>query len=291
MESTKTKSPDPKTIFKQCGACSHTFAHILNREFGQPNELAELALNPLAGGIMNQSQQCGMIWGAALAAGAEAYRRHRDKNLAMVVAITAAKELVAFFEKQAETVNCGEILGYNLSNILGVARLMVSNTLKGMENSKCFELAEAWAPEAIQSAKEGLDQTDIKITEKPLSCASEVVKKMGGSEEEILMAAGFAGGLGLSGYACGALSAAIWMQTLQWCRKNPGQIPPYFKNKPAKRILKTFKKLTGSEMLCKKISGQKFENINSHTTYLKNGGCEELIDGLVTTAMLPGGSV
>ncbi|MBT8223038.1 MAG: C-GCAxxG-C-C family protein [Eudoraea sp.] len=291
METSKTKSPDAKSVFKQCGACSHTFAHILNREFGHPDELAELALNPLAGGIMNQSQQCGMIWGAALAVGAEAYRRHRDKDLAMAVAITATKELVSSFEKQAETVNCEEILGYNLSNVLGIARLMVSNTLRGMENSKCFALAEAWAPEAIQSAKEGLDQTNITLTEKPASCASEVVRKMGGSEEEILMVAGFAGGLGLSGNACGALSAAIWMQTLLWCRKNPGKIPPYFKNKPAKRILKTFKKLTGAELLCEKITGEKFESIDSHTTYLKNGGCESLVDGLVTTALLPEGSV
>ncbi len=287
MESSKTKSPDTKTIFKQCGACSHTFAHILNREFEHPNELAELALNPLAGGILNQSQQCGMIWGAALAVGAESYRRYKDQDLATAVAITATKEVVASFEKRSNTVKCGEILGYSLSNLLGMARLMVNTTLKGMENSKCFDLAEAWAPEAIQSARDGLDTSDIKISDKPVSCASEVVRRMGGTEEEIQMTAGFAGGLGLSGNACGALSAAIWMQTLQWCRENPGKLPPYIRNKPAKQILKTFKKLTGSEMLCKKITGQNFADINAHTVYLKNGGCDELIDGLVASALNP----
>lgn len=285
MESSKKQLPATKTVFKECGACSHTFAHILNREFGNPNELTELALNPLAGGIMNQSQQCGMIWGASLGVGAESYRRHKDQGLATAVAIRATKELITSFEKRSKTVNCAEILGYSLSNILGIARLMVSTTWKGMENSKCFDLAEAWAPEAINSAKKGLNSTESIYTEKPLSCASEVVRKMGGSEEEILMAAGFAGGLGLSGNACGALSAAIWMQTLQWCRKNPGKMPPYFNNKPAKQILKTFKKLTGSEMLCKNITGQQFENINAHGSYLKSGGCEELIDGLVNIAL------
>ena len=279
MESSKKQLPATKTVFKECGACSHTFAHILNREFGNPNELTELALNPLAGGIMNQSQQCGMIWGA------ESYRRHKDQGLATAVAIRATKELITSFEKRSKTVNCAEILGYSLSNILGIARLMVSTTLKGMENSKCFDLAEAWAPESIQSAREGLDRSDTPVTEKPMSCASEVVRKMGGSEEEILMVAGFAGGLGLSGNACGALSAAIWMQTLQWCRKNPGKMPPYFNNKPAKQILKTFKKLTGSEMLCKNITGREFENINCHSSYLKSGGCEELMNGLENTAL------
>lgn len=285
MESSKTQSPDTKAIFKQCGTCSHTFAHILNREFGHPNEVAELALNPLAGGIMNQSQQCGMIWGAALAVGAESYRRHKDQDLAVAVAMEATQALINSFEKRSKTVNCGEILGYNLNNILGMVRLMVSVTIKGMENSKCFDLAKAWAPEAINSAKKGLNRTESIYSEEPLSCASEVVRKMGGSEEEILMVAGFAGGLGLSGNACGALSAAIWMQTLQWCRKNPGKMPPYFNNKPAKQILKTFIKLTGSEMLCRNITGRQFENINSHGSYLKSGGCEELIDGLVNIAL------
>ncbi len=55
------------------------------------------------------------------------------------------------------------------------------------------------------------------------------------------------------------------------------------------RILKTFKKLTDSEMSCKKITGQQFENINSHTSYLKSGGCEDLIDKLANTALTPVG--
>ena len=42
---------------------------------------------------------------------------------------------------------------------------------------------------------------------------------MGGSEEEIAMVAGFAGGLGLSGNGCGALSAAIWKTILELVRK------------------------------------------------------------------------
>ena len=48
-----------------------------------------------------------------------------------------------------------------------------------------------------------------------MSCASEVVKKMGTSNEEIVMVAGFAGGLGLSGSACGVLSAVISIKTLR----------------------------------------------------------------------------
>ncbi|MBT8236975.1 MAG: C-GCAxxG-C-C family protein [Bacteroidia bacterium] len=282
METPQSKPQDTKQVFRQCGACSHTFAHILNREFGHPDELAELALNPLAGGIMNQGHQCGMIWGAALAVGAESYRKHKDIDMATAVAVTATQHLVDSFENRSNTVNCKEILGYSISNVFGIVRLMLTTTIKGMENSKCMNLAEDWAPEAIQSGKDGLKE-QIELTQKPVSCASEVVKRMGGSEEEQMMVSGFAGGLGLSGQACGALSAAIWMKTLNWCRKNPGKLPPYIKNKVTEKVLNTFKEINNNEMLCQMITGQHFETINDHSEFINNGGCEDLIEALAGT--------
>lgn len=279
METPQSKTQDTKQVFRQCGACSHTFAHILNREFGHPDELAELALNPLAGGIMNQGHQCGMIWGAALAVGAESYRKHKDIDMATAVAVTATQHLVESFEERSNTVNCKEILGYSISNVFGIVRLMLTTTIKGMENTKCMNLAADWAPEAIRSGKDGLEE-DIELSQKPVSCASEVVKRMGGSEEEQLMVSGFAGGLGLSGHTCGALSAAIWMKTLNWCRDNPGKLPPYIKNKVAENVLNTFKEVNGSEMSCQKITGQHFVTINEHSEFIDKGGCEDLIEAL-----------
>lgn len=280
MATPDVPSPDTKQIFRQCGACSHTFAHILNREFEHPDEVAELALNPLAGGIMNQGHQCGMIWGAALGVGTEAYSRYEDKDLALATAVTATQHIVDSFEQRSHTIDCKEILGYRLSNVFGLVRLMLSTTLKGMDNSKCMNLAEAWAPEAIQAAKAGLAKAQIELTQKPVSCASEVVRKMGGSEKEAMMVAGFAGGLGLSGKACGALSAAIWYKTLQWVRENPGKLPPYINYKTGKAILKRFRDISGSDMACAKITGKHFETIDDHSEYIHNGGCNVLIEAL-----------
>jgi len=96
---------DAKKIFRKCGTCSQTFAHILNREFGHPKEMDEVALDPLAGGIANQGHQCGMLWGAILAVGAEAYRRNNDKEQATAVAVTAAQHIVDSFVKRTNTVN------------------------------------------------------------------------------------------------------------------------------------------------------------------------------------------
>jgi len=216
MDNTKKNTENAKEVFKNCGTCSHTFGHILNREFGHPMEAEERALDPLAGGIMNMGHQCGMLWGATLAVGAEAYRRHKDIDEAMAIAVTATQHIIASFVKKTDTVNCREITGYDLSSVWGLVKFGIMTMRVGMENSPCFNLAEEWAPEAVQSARDGLSEEPIELVCKPLNCAAEVARRAGASEEEMVMLAGFAGGLGLSGHACGAVAAAVWLKTLAW---------------------------------------------------------------------------
>ncbi len=271
---------DTIEVFKKCRTCSQTFAHILNREFGTNKAIEERALDPMAGGIMNQGHQCGMVWGAALATGTESYKRHKNVNLATAIAVTATQHIVESFANRSETIECKEIIGIDISKVIGLVRFIIRTSFQGTTNNPCFQLADHWAPEAIQSSKDGLSDDSVQLTEQPVSCASMVVKKMGASEEEMVMVAGFAGGLGLSGSACGALGAAIWMKTLEWCKAHPDKTPPYFNNNEAKRILKTFKKVNRSTMLCSEISGKKFKSINEHSAYINNGGCSQLIQRL-----------
>jgi hypothetical protein len=42
----------------------------------------------------------------------------------------------------------------------------------------------------------------------------------------------------------------------------------------------TFCEATDSEMLCHKICGQRFETSDDHTEFIKDGGCDKLIDVL-----------
>ncbi len=277
-----TNTPqDAKAVFSKCGTCSRTFAHLLNRAYGHPKETAEIAMNPLAGGIANQGHQCGMLWGAAMAVGAEAFRRNKDQEKAIALAVTATQHIVESFVNRTNTVNCKEIIGCDLSSVFGLVKFMLKAMAKGVNDSQCFNLAEDWAPEAIQAGTEGLAEKPIQLNHKPVSCASEVVRRMGGTDEEMVMVAGFAGGLGLSGEACGALSAAIWMKTLKWCRANPGKTPPMFNNPIAKVTLKAFRAATDSEMLCHKITGKHFETIDDHSEYINCGGCDKLMNVLV----------
>ena len=269
----KTKRSDTKRLFLKKGACSHTFFYILNREFGFFNEDAERASDPLAGGLAQEGYQCGMLWGAALGVGAESYRRNSDIGKATTQAIIATQYLLESFINRAKSADCSVITDCDLNSKFGLAKYLISG-----KPIKCFRLAENWAPEAIQSAREGLSIELSDLPHTPINCASEVVRKMGGSEEETVMVAGFAGGFALSGNACGALGAAIWMKTLSNVRKDKYR---YTLNDPdIENIKEKFYEETDYKMVCSKICGCQFQTINEHSEFIKNGGCNKLINAL-----------
>ena len=279
MNNKRTIPEDTKKVFLKYLTCSRTFSYLLNREFGHTNEDEERASDSLAGGLANLGHQCGMLWGAALAAGAESFRRNDDRGFAIAKAIAATQSLMKSFSNIAKSVNCRDIIGFDLNNKAEAAKFM-QNSFYDIENSPCFDLAEKWAPDAIYSAKESLSRNQTRVPKLPISCASELAEKMGATDEEIVTVAGFAGGLGLSGNACGALSAAIWMKNLAWCRKHPGEPLSYYDNPNVDETLEAFFNVTGSEILCEKISGQCFKTIGDHTEFMRNGGCNKLISAL-----------
>jgi len=270
---------NPRKVFWKCGSCSHAMFHLLNHEFDYPKENEEKASDLFAGGIAQKGHQCGMLWGCSLAVGAESYRRYRSKSEAIASAITASQHLVESFTKRTKSVNCRDISRVDWENKIEFAIHMVKIIMQGFVYSPCFNLIVKWTPEAIQAANQGLSEKPVQ-DEPSVSCASEVLKKMGASDEEAVMVAGFAGGIGLGGYACGALGATIWYKMLDWGKKNPGKTPSYFKNQDVKIILRAFYFQTDSEMLCAKICGKQFESIDEHTEYVRSGGCGKLIAAL-----------
>lgn len=104
---------------------------------------------------------------------------------------------------------------------------------------------------------------------------------MGGTDEEMIMVAGLAGGIGLSGNACGALGAAIWMNTLQ--RIKHGTFKSSLTDPESEKILNAFLEVTNYEMECHKICGKQFKTVEEHTDYIRNGGCQKLIETLGRT--------
>jgi hypothetical protein len=263
---------DTKRVFFKKGTCSRTFFYLLNREFGHPLEDEERAADPLAGGILQQGYQCGMVWGASFALGAEALRRFPDPHRATGVAIKATRHVMDSFIKtnRANSIACGDIADCDWSNKWKFAKYMLSGRFW-----YCFKLAEQWAPEAFEAAEKGLSLDPTDLPKKPMSCASELVRRMGGTEAEAVMAAGLAGGIGLSGDGCGALGAAVWMNTLERVRKGDWK---YSMSDPVlEDVLKTFYEASEYEMECRVITGKRFETVTEHTEFIRSGGCEKLI--------------
>lgn len=276
VESRKVKRRVKRTFLKK-GTCSRTFFHILNREFGFPLDQEEQAADPLAGGIMQLGYQCGMLWGASLAVGAEAYRRSENFDQAVALSIRATQQVMKSFLNRTKTVDCSDITETDFSSKLSMTKYLISGKFYS-----CFQLAEKWAPEAIEAALEGLTVDKSELPEQSISCATEVARKMGASDEEMIMVAGFAGGIGLSGNGCGALSAAIWMNTLQRIRKENIKIS--YTDPIAEKIINAFYEETDYKILCSEITGEHFEMSEDHTNFMKNGGCKKLIKILAETA-------
>jgi len=273
MKASEANQQDTKWVFIKKGTCSRTLFYILNREFNHALENEERAADPMAGGIMQHGYQCGLLWGAAMAVGAESLRRCESLDQAIALAIKTTQDLIDSFSKRAGSVDCLDITEADFASKSSFARYMVSGKFLS-----CFKLTDKWAPESIRVAKEAFSQDPSDLPRKCKSCASEVVRKMGGSDEEVSIVAGLAGGLGLSGNACGALSAAIWMKSLAWSREHPGKST--FSNPEATKVLETFLKATDYEFMCSEICEKIFDSVSDHTEFIENGGCSTLINTL-----------
>ena len=137
---------------------------------------------------------------------------------------------------------------------------------------------------AVSYAKAAFDKINIALSEEhiapsaPISCSAMLAQKMGASDMHTAMAAGFAGGIGLSGGACGALGAAIWITGMNSLKEGAGKLE--FINPQATDAIGRFIKCTGYEFECSKIVGRQFEDIHDHAAYLGNGGCSKIIEAL-----------
>jgi hypothetical protein len=250
---------------------------VLDRAFDHTLKLEEHAAMPFAGGIMQHGYQCGMIWGATLAAGAQAYRLLGPGPQAETKAIIAAQRLVESFRARNNHINCLEITDIDKSS--STMQMIMYFLIKG-GTIGCFRMAARYAPVAFNEINTALSEKHIEAPSPPVSCAAMVAQKMGVSDMHTVMAAGFAGGIGLCGGACGALGAALWIIVMNSSKERDGKIN--FKDPRALDVIDRFIKCTDFKFECSEIVGRKFENIDDHAGYLRDGGCSKIIEVLAT---------
>jgi hypothetical protein len=251
---------------------------VVDCSFDHPLKLEEEATIPFAGGIANLGYQCGMLWGAALAAGAQAYRLLGPGPQAETEAIIAAQRLVESFRARTNNeINCLEITDINLqgkNQVLPILKFIIKGGPIG-----CFRMAAGYAPEAFSEINTALSEKHIAPPTLPVSCTAMLAQKMGASDMHTVMAAGFAGGIGLSGGACGALGAAIWITGMNRPEKEVGfNVMDSWVGDTIDRFVES----ADFEFECSEIVGRKFENIGDHADYLRDGGCSKIIEVLAT---------
>ncbi len=250
---------------------------VLNEAYDERKQLEEKGSAPLAGGIMQHGYQCGMIWGAVLAAGARAYELFGPGQEAETRAIMAAQKLVDEFQSCTGEINCLEIT--DIDNSSSAMKMLFVFLIKGKTLS-CMRLTGKFSSKAFDTINASFLEKDIEIPSTPVSCAAELARKMGASEKHVVMAAGLAGGIGLIGGGCGALGTAIWLMTMD---KGLDTKMEFKDPKAMEMIEKAFLPNSDYEFECSNIVGRKFENIEDHAMFIREGGCAELIEALADT--------
>jgi len=248
---------------------------VVDGSFDHPMKLEEAASAPLAGGIMGQGYQCGMLWGAALAAGAQAYRLLGPGPQAEAEALVTAQRLVESFRARNKEINCGDIIQLDWKSLS--QRQLLKFFLRGGPIG-CFRMAANYAQTAYNESNTPISEQHNEALSNPVSCTAMLARKMGVSDLHAVMAAGFAGGIGLSGGACGALGAAIWIIVMRSGKDGGGMMG--FDHPLASAAIGRFLESADHEFECSKIVGRRFENVADHAGYLHDGGCLEIIEAL-----------
>ena len=148
----------------------------------------------------------------------------------------------------------------------------------------CFSMAARYAPVAFSDIKSTISEKPVEAPPHPISCASMLAQKMGASDMQAVMAAGFAGGIGLSGGACGALGAAIWIIGMNHIKEGDKDFA--FNSPTIQAAIERFLESADYEFECSKIVGRKFENAADHASYVCAGGCSKIIEALATLARI-----
>ena len=249
---------------------------VVDSSFDHPLILEEGASLTLAGGLLQNGYQCGMLWGAVLAAGAQVYQRFGSGTDAEFKAIRTSQGLVEVFRERNKHINCSEIteMSWKGSSTSGLAGQVLKFFLKGGP-IVCFSMSANYARVAFDQINTGLEENPLEAPPPPLSCAALLAQKMGATDLHKLMVAGFAGGIGLSGGGCGALGAAIWMLGVKYSKANGGK--PGFDSPLYSSLVERYLESADYEFECAKIVGRNFNDVADHASYLRQGGCEKII--------------
>ncbi|MDP6832387.1 MAG: C-GCAxxG-C-C family protein [Alphaproteobacteria bacterium] len=280
-----------KQWWLRCVSCSEASATLINRDGGDEAPLIEQASHLFSGGFMHQGHACGHLWGAALVAGNRASRTVRGEHAKSAAALHAAIRLAEAFSEDGWSFTCRENTGVELTSLAGRLRYLRSDKPRA-----CGRKALAWTSQASAAIDTALSEFDPDSVVKPCAnCAVECLRWValpaGVQADDRFVVAGLAGGLGLRGDVCAAISVGVFALSLQYYADRPGarrdgmlraaiqelNLIDYGLRRQPQQMLGDFAARFGS-LRCEDITGRNFENIDDHTLYVTGGGCRDVIE-------------
>ena len=277
-----------KEWFLRCTSCSEASFTTHNRCAGVEAPLEEQASHLLSGGMMHQGNACGLLSGAILSAGLQAAQRFDDDATRSAATLHAAVRLADAYPQTSGAVNCREITGQSVITLREKAKYLREG--KGRD---CGRLLMKWANRADTLIEEALTQFEGRdLNPSCTNCSVETFKRIA-SDDEVARSgstyvAGLAGGVGLLGRSCAALTVGILVLTLRHyaARRIQRRDSQFlgslhelglarFRKRPA-RLLEEFKLEFGSE-LCSDILGRQFTSPGEHASFIATGGCRDVI--------------
>ncbi len=159
MANTRNAMSSSRSVltFLRAGTCSETLCKVLDRAYDNPLTLEERASAPLAGGIMSRGYQCGQVWGAALAAGAQAYRLLGAGPQAEAAAIVAAQGIVESFRARYGSIDCRTIIDTDLRDRSQSAAKVAFRYFR-KNGVRCFRMAAQYPPVAFGEINAALSE-------------------------------------------------------------------------------------------------------------------------------------
>ena len=248
---------------------------VVDGSYDQPMKTEEHASMPLAGGVMGQGYQCGQLWGAALAAGARAYQLYGAGPRSEAAAVTGSQRLAEAFQSRYRSINCSDVTRLDWKN--GQGKQVLGFFLRGGP-IRCFTMTADYSRVALDRLDSLFEDYREEAPASPVSCTAELARKVGASEMHVVMAAGLAGGIGLSGGACGALGAAFWLRELM--RGDGGEGGFNLNSPEGNALIERYLETTDYEFECARVASRKFENAADHASYVRAGGCAYVIEAL-----------
>jgi hypothetical protein len=277
-----------RTMFKHF-SCAESTLILFDKASGIEQEDAEQAIDPLNGGVVLELDGgCGIFWGSVMAAGIRAAKRFEKEDDACSAALHASIELMREYISSGASTDCNRILDMDRWNSF-------SYLSKGKMNV-CIDIAEKWAPQFDDIIDKSFDGYKLKQGGKCVNCSVDVFKSVASeiglnSSSETPWVAGFAGGIGLQGSTCAAISSAVFALNLLYFRsrnKSPHSALRSMMQgmgigvgwmKPSKRLVSVFKDKFHSKY-CRELTGKTFKDLYDFIDHIESGKCRNIISGV-----------